>query len=102
MSYHAVFHADVKSDYDEAYAWYELKQEGLGEKFLAAVRNKMEQIVARPETYSERTKKGYREVVVDGFPFSIIYTIYKKKKEIFISSIHHHKKDPKKKFRKTK
>ncbi|MBD0331725.1 MAG: type II toxin-antitoxin system RelE/ParE family toxin [Chitinophagaceae bacterium] len=102
MTYHAIFHAEVKTDYDEAYVWYESQEEGLGEKFLAAVRNKIEEIVISPETYGERTEKGYREAVVDGFPFSIIYTVYKKKKEIFISSIHHHKKNPKKKYRKTK
>jgi len=100
MSYHFVLHADVKMDYDEGYEWYELQQEGLGEKFLSAIRHKMEQIVVRPETYGERSKKGYREAKVDDFPFSIVYKIYARKKEIFVNSIHHHKKHPKNKYRK--
>ena len=38
--YKVIFHADIKTDYDEAYAWYEDKLEGLGERFLSAVRKK--------------------------------------------------------------
>ena len=29
--YQVLFHADIKTDYDEAYAWYEDKLQGLGE-----------------------------------------------------------------------
>jgi mRNA-degrading endonuclease RelE of RelBE toxin-antitoxin system len=100
MSYRYIFHAGVKTDYDEAYDWYELEQEGLGEKFLLAFRLKIKQIAEQPDTYGEKSKKGYREAKMDNFPFSIIYTIYKRKKIIFVSSLHHQSKDPKKKYRK--
>lgn len=57
MSYRYIFHADVKEDYDEGYEWYELQQEGLGEKFLSAICHKMEQIAVRPETYEKDRQK---------------------------------------------
>lgn len=99
MTYRCVFHSDVKTDYDEAYEWYELQKKGLGDKFIASVRYKMAQIALQPETYREKSKKGYREALIDDFPFSIVYKIYKRDKLIFVNAIHHYKKHPKKKYR---
>jgi plasmid stabilization system protein ParE len=48
MSYTYRFHPLAKKDYDETYAWYEDKQNGLGERFLKAVRSKIEEIVLHP------------------------------------------------------
>ena len=49
MSYTYRLHPLTKQDYDEAYEWYEDKQKGLGERFLKAVRKKIEEIVLHPE-----------------------------------------------------
>jgi hypothetical protein len=45
MNYTCRFHPLTKQDYDEAYEWYEDRQKGLGERFLEAVRNKIEEIL---------------------------------------------------------
>jgi plasmid stabilization system protein ParE len=94
------FHPDTEKDYSEAYEWYEEKLTGLGERFIKAVRNKVEEIAEHPQTFGRRTNKGYREAQVDFFPYLIVYKVYKEKNEIFISSIHHTKKNPRRKFRK--
>ena len=98
--YKVIFHADIKTDYDEAYTWYEDKLEGLGERFLSAVRYKIDEIAKMPEAFGERSNKGYREAQLDSFPFSIIFKQYKREKIIFVNSIHHHSKHPRKKYRK--
>ena len=98
--YQVLFHADIKTDYDEAYAWYEDKLQGLGERFLSAIRNKTNEIAKRHEAFGERSKKDYSEARLDSFPFSIIYKLYKREKVIFVNSIHHHSKHPRKKYRK--
>ncbi len=93
-------HPAVELDYSEAYHWYELQRLGLGEELLANVRVQMQKIKDAPESFGSKGKKGFREAMVDGFPYLIVYKIYLKERRIFISSIHHTKKHPKKKYRK--
>ena len=77
--YRYIFHEAVKADYDEAYIWYEEKLEGLGERFLAALRSKLDEITKRPEAFGERSKRGYREAQVAIFPYSIVLKYTKQK-----------------------
>lgn len=83
-----------------SYTRYESQQEGLGERFIKAVRQKIEAIVLQPELYGSRGNKKFREARVKIFPYLIVYKINKRTKEIFIASIHHTKKHPRKKYRK--
>jgi mRNA-degrading endonuclease RelE of RelBE toxin-antitoxin system len=100
MSYKFSLHPDTQKDFTEAYEWYQDKTEGLGERFLKAVRKKIEEIATNPEIYGSKGRKGYREAKLNLFPYVIGFKIYEKKKSIFISSIHHLKKHPNKKYRK--
>ena len=81
MSYTYRLHLLTKQDYDEAYEWYEDKQKGLGERYLKAVRKKIEEIVLHPEAYSSKSNKRFREARVDFFPYLIVYKVSKRKKE---------------------
>ncbi len=99
MPYTARFHPLVEKDYAEAYEWYEDRSTGLGDRFLIAVREKIEKIAAHSEVYSSKGRNKYREAIVENFPFIIVFKIYRRKQEIFISSIHHAKKHPKSKYR---
>jgi hypothetical protein len=69
MSYTYRFHPLAKQDYDEACAWYEDKQKGLGERFLKAVGLKIEEIVLHPEVYGSKGNKKFREAAVIFFPY---------------------------------
>ncbi len=100
MSYTYRLHPSATQDYYEAFIWYEEQQKGLGEKFIKAVRQKIEAIAFRPEAYGSRNNRRFREARVDFFPYLIVFKIRKKTKEIFISSIHHTKRHPRKKYRK--
>jgi len=100
VSFYIDLHPDVEKDYDEAYHWYELQQEGLGERFLLNVRKKIELINLSPEIYGTKSRKDFREATIDGFPYLVVYKVYPKKKRIFISAIHHEKMNPNKKYRK--
>ena len=101
MSYSYKFHPLTKKDYNEAYEWYEDKQKGLGERFLKAVRKRLEDIALHPEVYGSKSNRKFREATLDVFPYTVVYKINKLKKEIYISSIHHAKKHPAKKYRHT-
>ncbi len=54
IKYSLAFHEDTATDYDDAYFWYEEQQQGLGEKFLSAVRSTLQLITNNPETFSEK------------------------------------------------
>lgn len=100
MSYSLILHVAAKTDYEEAYEWYEAQQVGLGERFMVAFRKLADAIILHPERYGTRVHKKYREARLKKFPYSIIYTIYKDKQIVFVSSVHHHKRHPRSKYRK--
>jgi len=93
-------HPDVESDYGQAYHWYEMKQKGLGERFLLAVREELELIKLSPELHGFKSRKDFREAIVKDFPYLVVYKVYSKQKRIFISAIHHTSLNPNKKYRK--
>jgi len=99
MKYTYWLHGEIQKDLNEGFAWYEDKADGLGYEFLTAIENRITEIVEHPETFGSKGNPRYREALVKRFPYVIVYRIYKKKKEIFISSIHHTKKSLKKKYR---
>ena len=61
MSYTFRLHPLAYKDYNEAYTYYEDKQKDLGERFLKAVRNKIEQISLNPKAYGHKDNKSFRE-----------------------------------------
>lgn len=81
----------------ESYQWYEERSVGLGVRFIAAIDKKLNEITSYPERYPKK-KINYREVMLEIFPFAIIYEILKKEKMIFVSYIFHTKRNPAKKY----
>ena len=78
MSYALLLHPLVSEDYDEAYSWYEEQQMGLGERFIKAVRQTIEQITTHPESYGSKGSKKFREAQVDFFPYLVVYKVNKR------------------------
>jgi len=99
MSYTLIFNAEAENEYLAAYAWYEEKQQGLGERFESEIEKQLEEIRLNPLIY-HFSKGNYREALVLHFPFSIVYFLNKKKKTIYISAIFHTSRNPKGKYRK--
>ena len=75
----------------EAYSWYEDKQIGLGERFLAELENMFRLIQDKPFAF----KQSYRKVrigILSTFPFMVIFTI--KEEEIVVHSVFHTSRNP--------
>ena len=70
------------------------------EKNLLHQPGKPWKIGEHPLFFGKRSKKGFREARVKGFPYLIIYKIYARKKIIFINIIHHTSRHPRRKYRK--
>lgn len=99
MSYTYWLHEKVQIDFNDGFAWYEERQKGLGYEFLDAIEITINEIVDHPESFGSKGNPNYREALLKRFPYVIVYRIYKRKKEIFISAVHHTKKSPRKKYR---
>jgi plasmid stabilization system protein ParE len=101
MGYTYRLNQQAHDEYIAAFEWYELKQDGLGERFMDCVEKRLKQIVAHPEYYSKR-QGNYREAKVENFPYMIVYEFFKTKQLLHIAAIYHSKRNPKKKYRKLK
>jgi len=53
MAYPYRLHQQAYEEYIEAYEWYELKQRGLGDRFMSSVEKRLHQISEHPEYYSK-------------------------------------------------
>lgn len=62
----------ARAEIAEAYQWYEERLPGLGEEFLAALRETLATIEAAPRRYPV-IRKEIRRALVRRFPYSILY-----------------------------
>jgi toxin ParE1/3/4 len=83
----------AEEDIDNAYFWYELSKDGLGENFYDCIQNAIFFISRNyfncPEIY-----KGVRRFIVNKFPYGIYYQVNMTLKEIRIIGVIHFKRNP--------
>lgn len=99
MTFQLLINEAAQQEWDEAAAWYEEKQAGLGNKFITSVELKLRLISRYPERYPKR-KGNFRETSVDLFPYNIVYSFYKKEGIITVASIFHTSRNPVYKYKK--
>jgi plasmid stabilization system protein ParE len=102
MSYPYHLNQEAHDEYIEAYERYELKQKGLGNRFMNNVEKKLLQISEHPQYYGKRQNLRFREAKVDNFPYMIVYEFLPRKELIHIAAIYHGKRNSKGKFRRMK
>ncbi len=100
MTYTYTLHPLAKKDIIKASDWYENISEELADRFVNAVEKKIEKISLRPLSYGSKGNRQYREALIPGFPYLIVFKIYKEQKLIFIYSVYHTKKSLRGKYRK--
>lgn len=93
------FLEDALTEFEEAIVWYETNLEGLGERFRHSINNKIKEIQEYPERFPKR-KGNFREAITKHFPYTIIYTFYKKESCILVNAIFHTSRNPSKNYRK--
>jgi toxin ParE1/3/4 len=92
MSFYFNVTPDADRDLEQACAWYNEKQEGLGDRFVLAVREKFEVILRWPELPHAFGRKAIRKVRIPRSPYSIYYRIIGQK--IQVMAIVHGARDP--------
>ena len=91
MSLLIVFHPDVRDDVDEAYKFYEGRQAGLGDDFLAAVREVYRRIQSQPRIH-QVVWKTVRRGLTKRFPYGVFYRDLDDRVEVI--AVYHLKQDP--------
>ena len=87
---------EAAQEFQEAAAWYEREQEGLGERFITAFENALQLLEEEnpPLTLveGEAKAKGVRRLILHKFPFSII--VHELPTTLVIVALAHHSRKP--------
>ena len=89
--FHITPNAD--QDIDEAAAWYEAQELGLGSRFVRALRHRFDEILRDPEFLRASGRRGIRKARLLHWPHSIYFRLLPD--ELRIVSVWHGARDPK-------
>ncbi len=78
----------AEAEFDDAIEYYEIQQEGLGDRFKNNVEYAILRIVAFPEAFRPLSKRT-RRCLVTKFPYGVIYQHRDDSKEILVVAIAH-------------
>ncbi len=81
----------AQREYDEAVDWYETCQQGLGLRFVVAIRKIFEDIAAHPQSFPV-VYPGVREAVLTKWPYVVYYEVHDE--HILILAVFHASRDP--------
>jgi toxin ParE2 len=86
------FLAAAFAEVDNAAAWYEAQQSGLGAEFMQAVDAAIGQLLVAPESWPA-IDADFRRCRVNRFPFDVVFNIQDDEALIFAVAHHHRKPD---------
>jgi plasmid stabilization system protein ParE len=87
-----VLRPEARTEFDEAFDWYELQRPGLGVEFAANVQEVFERIADTPQIYKQ-IFPTVRRGIVSRFPYQVLYQI--EEQQILVLAVFHGKRDPK-------
>jgi len=93
VNYPVVYKSRAKSEVKSAIFWYESRQKGLGEKFLASLEDAVDKIRYSPFTYPE-THRNFRRILLKRFPYSLFYLC--ENDTVYIFSVFNNRQNPEK------
>jgi plasmid stabilization system protein ParE len=86
-----VFHPDVEDEVRDAYRWYESRQSGLGDDFLAALEVVYRRLETSPEIH-QIIEQNVRRALLRRFPYAVYYIVYPDRVEVL--AVQHCHRDP--------
>lgn len=91
MTRRVVLRAEARSEFDEAFDWYERQRPGLGTRFADEIEHILDQVADAPERY-QRVDRDVRRAVVRHFPYVIVFRI--EEVQIVVLAVFHGKRHP--------
>jgi mRNA-degrading endonuclease RelE of RelBE toxin-antitoxin system len=98
MEIKVLFSSNAAKEIRESHLWYEERSSGLGNLFVDIVDKTIQFLLMNPEGYPEKSPP-YREIVLDKFPFVIIYEFDNQMQTIYVLHVFHTKRNPKSKYK---
>jgi plasmid stabilization system protein ParE len=90
MSWRVEFAPEVERDVDEAAEWYELRQPGLGTRFVEEVIRVWDALADNPLLYCRRhPTKNIRWRYPERFPYRIIYEVDEAAQTVRVAAVLH-------------
>jgi plasmid stabilization system protein ParE len=86
-----IFNEMARDEFNDAAEYYELRAEGLGERFRNEVKKAVRRIAEYPETWTVETG-DVRKYLLHKFPYKILYSI--EADHIFIIAVAHQHRKP--------
>ncbi|GAB3931120.1 type II toxin-antitoxin system RelE/ParE family toxin [Mucilaginibacter myungsuensis] len=102
MSYKVDLTIKATKELQEAYDWYEGRRNGLGDRFMADFNKKADFISNNAVLFAvkiERKGSKYREVLLDVFPFLVVYEVLEEEKIVRVFSVFNTSRHPKRKLK---
>lgn len=93
MAFQIILSSIALKELEDSVDWYNERLDGLGERFIYAVDNRLALLSETPDMFPVK-QSGYRETSVEKFPYLIVYKIIKKGKKVRILHIFHTKRNP--------
>jgi len=93
MRYRLILDDLVQREIVEAAAWYEERQEGVGERFVQRIREKIAMIRGNPYLYQKRYRH-MRSAALQQFPYNIHYAVNETEQCVVILAVVHSGRDP--------
>jgi hypothetical protein len=81
-----VSHPEANQELEAAALWYEQRQPGLGEDFLAEFERTLKRILARPQRW-RKIRGENRKLNFHRFPFAIVYSVVGD--QLYITAVMH-------------
>jgi plasmid stabilization system protein ParE len=91
MNYRLIIRPEAEWDLEDAFAWYELQDPGLGSEFVRAIDNCMSTIGRNPLAYRLIYQQA-RRALVRRFPYNVLYIV--EEDTIFVIACFHSKRNP--------
>jgi plasmid stabilization system protein ParE len=71
MNYRLIIRPQAEFDLEDAFAWYELQETGLGSEFVRAIDNCISTVGRNPQAYRQIYRQA-RRVLVRRFPYWVV------------------------------
>jgi len=84
---------EARVDLASASAWYANQAPGLGQRFLAVVRQQLLQIRSRPGSFPPFHQQT-RRALVPRFPYGVVYLVQPEQNRIIVLAVLHCGRDP--------
>ena len=98
MENRVILSSVATKELQDSFQWYEDRLGDLGSRFVGIIDKTIEFILLNPEGYPEKSPP-YREIVLEKFPYVLVYEFDKTKHIVYILHIFHTKRNHRLKYK---